>query len=189
MDIFVCNCCDTKYPTLHKHTHHKVPKALGGKDTPDNLIEICPKCHDTLHAIAHRLLNKGVSLAQITDSLALIYVSNKKAQATCLELAINVRNAQIQTKENGLSPNHLISIGTILRKYYKPLIMHRSQELRLSQDSYIRMLILQDLAKRFNINANLTEENKLISYIKKEKKKSKKLIDREEYNGEDQEDN
>lgn len=170
MEIFVCGCCSKKFPTLHRHVHHKMPKALGGKDTSDNLIEICPSCHDTLHSIAQKMMNKGVSPTQITDSLALIYIDNKKAQETCLELAINVRNAHIQVKEKGLGPNHIIALSTTLRKYYKPLVMNRARELNISQESYIRMLILQDISKRFNINANLTEENRLISYIKKEKK-------------------
>jgi len=50
----------------------------------------------------------------------------------------------------------------------------------LTQESYIRMLILQDVAKRFNLTANLLEENRLITYIKKEKSNS--FIDRGEQN-------
>lgn len=179
MEIFSCGCCEKTYPTLHRHIHHRMPRALGGKDTPDNLISICPGCHDTLHSIAYRMLSKNVSMIQIVDSLALIFVGNKKAQNTCLELAVNVRNAQIEVKEKGLGPNHLISIGTILRKYFKPLIINRYRELHLTQESYIRMLILQDLCKRFNLNTSLTEENQLISCIKKEK--SNKFINRGEF--------
>lgn len=177
--FFVCGCCLKRFPTLHKHAHHKTPKALGGKDTQDNLIEICPGCHDSIHAIAHRMLSKNVSMTQIIDSLALIYIDNKKAQETCLLLATNVRNAEIQVKEKGLGPNHIIAIGTTIRMYYKPFIMSRYRELNISQESYIRMLILQDLSKRFNINANLTEENRLISYIKKEKKNKSITVEEE----------
>jgi hypothetical protein len=180
MEIFFCGCCSIKYPTLHRHVHHKKPRALGGKDTEDNLIEICPSCHDTIHAIAKRMMSKNVSPTQIIDSLALIYINNKKAQETCLELATNIRNAQIQAQEKGLGPNHMILIGTTLRQYYKPLIMNRATELNISQENYFRMLILQDLSKRFNINANLNEEVRLINYIKKEKKK--KTFGRDESN-------
>jgi hypothetical protein len=169
MQTFFCGCCSKHFPTIHKHTHHKDPRALGGKDTPDNLIEICPSCHDTLHAIAYRMLSKKTTQAQIMDSLALIFIDNKKAQDVCLELATKVRNAQIHSQEKGLGPNHIINIGTSLRKFYKPLIMNRYKELNLSQESYIRMLILNDLAKRFNLSVSLTEENHLMGKIKKEK--------------------
>jgi len=180
METFVCGCCSKQYPTLHKHVHHKVPRALGGKDIAANLIELCPGCHDSLHSIAHRMLSKKVSQTQIIDSLMLIYIDNKKAQDICLQLALNVRNAQIQSDEKGLGPNHLITIGTTIRKFYKPLIINRYKELKLTQESYIRMLILQDVAKRFNLTANLLEENRLITYIKKEKSNS--FIDRGEQN-------
>jgi len=178
MQTFFCGCCGKQFPTLHKHSHHKTPRALGGKDTPDNLIEICPSCHDTLHSVAYRMLSKKTSHSQLIDSLALIFVDNKKAQDTCFQLAINVRNAQILSQEKGLGPNHIINIGTSLRKFFKPLITNRARELKLSQESYLRMLIFNDITKRFGITVSLTEENHLMSQIKKEK--SNTLIKRDE---------
>jgi len=170
MDTFVCGCCSNKFPTIHKNIHHKTPRALGGKDISDNLIELCPSCHDALHAVAHKMLSKKTSHSQIIDSIALIFLNNKKAQEICFDLAVNVRNAQIHANEEGLGPNHLIQIGTTLRKYFKPLIMNRYKELNLTQDSYIRMLILTDIMRRFNLqNVSLAEENRLINYIRKEK--------------------
>jgi hypothetical protein len=142
---------------------------LGGKDTLDNLIEICPNCHDALHAIAHKLKDKKTSRAQIMDSLALIYPDNKKAQDVCLELALNVRNAMIDAAERGLGPHHLISISTVIRNYYKPMITHRVRELNISQEAYIRGLILSDIAKRFNLNISLSEEKLIMANIKKQK--------------------
>jgi DNA-directed RNA polymerase subunit F len=144
---------------------------MGGKDTADNLIDICPTCHDALHAIAHKLMDKKTSRTQILDSIALIYPKNKKAQDTCLELALHVRNAMIDGKEKGLGPNHLVSISTVIRMYYKPLIMHRVRELDTTQEDYIRGLILSDLAKRFNLNLNLSEEKRIMSNIKEQKTK------------------
>jgi len=177
MEVFSCGCCSKTLPTLHKHVHHKLPRALGGKDIPDNLIELCPACHDTLHSIAYKMLSKKSSSTQMIDSLSLIYIGNKKAQETCLQLAMAVRNAHIHAKEKGLGPNHLVNIGTTIRKYFKPLIMTRYRELNISQESYLRMLILSDLAKRFNLNVSLTQENQLLSQIKKEK--SNALIERD----------
>jgi len=171
MEIFICGCCSKKLPTLHRHIHHKIPRSLGGKDTQDNLIEICPDCHDALHAIAYRLMDNKTSRTQIIDSIVLIYPSNKKAQDTCLELALNVRNAMILGKEKGLGPNHIVNIGTAIRMYYKPLIAHRVRELNTSQEDYIRGLILADIGKRFNLNISMTEEKRIMSNIKTQRKK------------------
>lgn len=169
MEIFICNCCSKKLPTLHRHTHHKIPKSLGGKDTQDNLIDICPDCHDALHAVAFKMMSKNVSSTQIIDSVALIYPGNEKAQKICLELATWVRNANISSKEKGLGPDHVVSIGTSIRMYYKPMIMERYRELGTSQEGYIRGLILADIARRFNLSINHVEEKIIMENIKKQR--------------------
>lgn len=171
MEIFICGCCANKLPTIHRNIHHKLPKALGGKDTQDNLIDLCPNCHDALHAIAHRLRDNRTSRSQILDSIALIYPSNKTAQEICLELALNVRNAMIASQEQGMGPNHLVSISTVLRLYYKPMIANRVRELNTSQEDYLRGLILSDLSKRFNMVISPMEEKRIMKNIKEQRKK------------------
>jgi len=173
MEIFNCGCCGNKYPTLHKHTHHKNPRAMGGKDVDSNLIDLCPACHDAIHAIAYRMLNKKTSRIQIIDSIALIYPQNKKAQETCIDLAVLIRNYAIENQEKDLGPNHLVNIGTIIRKFFKPLVAQRAAELGTSQEGYIRSLILSDVAKRFNLNLSLVEENGIIKKIQKGKTSEK----------------
>lgn len=169
MALFVCGCCGERFPTIHKNVHHKIPRSLGGKDIQSNLIELCPGCHDALHAIAYRMMSKKVSRMQVLDSIALIYPQNKKAQELCLELALNVRNAMIDSQEKGLGPDHIVNLTTTLRMYYKPLIANRIRELNTSQENYIRGLILSDLAKRFNLQISLVEEKMLMDNIKKQK--------------------
>lgn len=41
-----CEYCRKEGTT---HTHHIKTKGSGGNDTPDNLIELCPLCHDLVH--------------------------------------------------------------------------------------------------------------------------------------------
>lgn len=86
------------------------------------------------------------------DMLNSIYPDNKEAQKNCMELAIIVRDSMIQHKEKGLDPNHLVSISTTLYKKHKDFITTRIKELKLTQEEYIRSLILQDLGKRFGLN-------------------------------------
>ena len=161
---FRCGCCVELYPTLHKHTHHKTPKALGGKDTPDNLIDLCPQCHDALHNVAYKLLTNIHGQAKVIDSLTMIYKDNAKAKENCLELAIQVRNAMVLQKEKGLAPNDLVNISTTLRKQHKTLMEARVRELKKSQESYLRGLVLADLAGRFkDIPISSAEEDRLIN--------------------------
>jgi hypothetical protein len=172
MSVFNCGCCGILYPTLHQHTHHKIPQSTGGLDTPDNLIELCPGCHDTLHNIAHKLMSKKTPVGQVTDALQIIYKDNLNAQKMCMELAVHVRNAMINRKEKGLSPNQLVSVSTTIRKKYKDMLIVRCKELNRSQDDYIRDLLLKDLSKRFNLPEDTTfTEKQAIKAIKVNKKK------------------
>lgn len=41
----VCRVCGNK---AH-HRHHIISKSLGGKNTKDNLVELCASCHHEIH--------------------------------------------------------------------------------------------------------------------------------------------
>ena len=164
---FTCGCCSEIYPVLHKHTHHKTPRALGGKDTLDNLIDLCPGCHDALHNVAYKLVSKQHGQAKVIDSLTLIYKDNARAKEVCLDLATQVRNAMIVGKERGKEPNDLVNLGTVLRKQHKTLVEMRCRELKVSQEAYLRGLVLADVGKRFQgLAISNTEESRLIKLIK-----------------------
>lgn len=167
--LFACGCCKGKFPSLYKHTHHKTPRALGGKDTPDNLIDICPGCHDAIHGTAWKLANKKMADSKAIDAVHLIYKENEGAIKMCLELAYKVRNAMLVGGETELSQDAVVSIATTIRKRHKTLIAARVSELRTSQENYLRGLILTDLAKRFNLSLSATEEGRLIKQLKKGK--------------------
>lgn len=57
MKMFTCEICQKTFPESLRHEHHKVPKALGGSDRPDNIAQLCNADHMHLHAIAHMLVN------------------------------------------------------------------------------------------------------------------------------------
>lgn len=54
-----CAECDEHLPKLQ--THHRVPHALGGPDTIDNAVGLCPEDH----AEADRLAFKGIIYPQV----------------------------------------------------------------------------------------------------------------------------
>lgn len=169
---FPCGCCEQIFPSIHKHTHHKTPRALGGQDTPDNLIDLCPGCHDALHNVAYKLMTRRHGQAKVIESLSLIYKDNTLAKQRCLDLAVQVRNAMVVAKDRGdyKDPNELANVMTTIRKQHKVLIEARARELKLTQEAYVRGCVLADLSKRFNtLGINEAEETALIKQLKKRK--------------------
>lgn len=146
--IFTCECCLQPTPDIYRNVHHEWPEALGGSNDPSNLRQLCAGCHDGLHAIANILLQRKLSRS-VTDQLLLIYPDNPKARENCLKLAEKVRDATIITRERGLPDNHPTEVSTTIRKKVKDVLRLRVGELRVSQEEYLRGLILQDLNKRF----------------------------------------
>lgn len=54
--------CQSKRKVEHSknlHVHHIIFKSDGGPDTKENLIALCKRCHDDLHAGLYELANKG----------------------------------------------------------------------------------------------------------------------------------
>jgi len=166
MSVFNCGCCGVLFPDMYKHTHHKIPQGVGGPDTPDNLIDLCPGCHDALHNIAHKMLSNKYPVGKILDTIHLIYKDNQKAKKICQELATNVRNAMLKSREEGLHPDHLIAVTTSLRKRMKDLLSLRCKELKISQEDYLRGLIIQDLKPRYLLQDTPFSENKLVKALK-----------------------
>jgi hypothetical protein len=51
---WICEYCGKESSTLERH--HIVPKAEGGPDVCENLIDLCPDCHTKMHAIHFRII-------------------------------------------------------------------------------------------------------------------------------------
>jgi hypothetical protein len=162
---FYCGCCKEHFPSIHRHVHHKIPRATGGPDTPDNLIELCPGCHDALHSIAYKLLSPKVSQTQILDQLRLLYKDNDKALRMCMQLAKYVRDALLYERENGKDPDQLVSLSTTLHRRHKDLIMVYCRENRISQESYFRNIVLRHLATLHHLD--VAAEMRMLQNFKK----------------------
>jgi len=44
-DDFMCQCCQSRFPTAELEIHHLLPRAQGGSDSIRNLITLCKPCH------------------------------------------------------------------------------------------------------------------------------------------------
>lgn len=165
--LFRCACCVNSFPAFYRHEHHRIPQSAGGPDTPENLLELCPGCHDALHKVAYKLLGKA-NVAMVKDTLGFIFKDNLKAQQTCLELAIYVRDSMVKAREEGLDPNHIVTVATSLQKKHKDVFAICCQDARVSQEAYLRMLILHDLKRHYpNLVGNVIEENQTVRVLKK----------------------
>lgn len=150
--IFACECCGDSFPGLHRHVHHKIPQALGGKDDADNLVELCPGCHDTLHKAAYMLVSKKYQPSHAIDAIKFVYKTNPKAVKNCLDLACLVRDSMIAaTESESGDPEQLVSLQLTLKRKHKEIIKVYCREKRISMEKYIRSLIIKDLLNKYGV--------------------------------------
>lgn len=168
---FTCGCCGDVFPPTFKNTHHIIPRATGGKDTPDNLIDLCPGCHDALHALAYKMVSKNASTTAAIDQTRVIFKDNEKGLRKCIELAQHAADAMVVTREKGVAHDQVVPIATTLTKGTKDLAMARARSLGTSQEGYLRSLILQDLGDAFpQVRGRLGDEVMAIRNAKAKKK-------------------
>ena len=63
-----CAACGLNYPLLD--IHHIQPRAEGGSDDPDNLIDLCPNCHRLMHCQLWELTTLGRELLALEVEFA-----------------------------------------------------------------------------------------------------------------------
>lgn len=162
--LFKCGCCDELFPDVHKHTHHKKPKALGGKDNFENLIDLCPACHDTLHRLAYMMRSGKYAETAIRDTAFFVYKDNIRAQESVLSLARIVKDAMISSDEQGADPDQPVSITTTIRKKHKDLIHLYCKDKRISMEDYLRSLLIKDILNGHGVTP---DEHQLIKKLKR----------------------
>ena len=57
-DNWRCIECNSQVKGRNAHVHHKIPRALGGADTEQNLITLCAGCHSQKHLNLHASLGR-----------------------------------------------------------------------------------------------------------------------------------
>lgn len=163
MNLFNCDCCGELFPDMYKNVHHKIPDAAEGPDSLDNLANLCPGCHDALHNLAYKLMSKSASNAQAYDQLNVIFKENTKAIAICKDLAHKVRDAMVKKKEQGIQdPTYPVQVNVTLQHQHRELLAVLCKDMRISQDTFIRGIILKELERI---------SGKKLSFIKPVKKR------------------
>lgn len=167
LTIFRCYVCEEKFPSIHQHVHHKVPRSLGGKDTPDNLVELCPQCHDLLHNIAYKLVSKKYSVSFLEDNIRFVYKTNDNAVKRCLELACLVRDELIQARESEKNPNEFVDIYVRMRFKHKKKIHEWAKSSNVSLEDMVRNILLKAVSDKFNMTIDHKAESNAVRLNKK----------------------
>ena len=156
--VFRCGVCALAFPVMQRHVHHKVPRAVGGKDVPSNLIELCSGCHGALHSVAYRMAGKEPK-QKVLDSVYLLYQGDRQKAQACLELASKVHQELVLQKERGGDPDALAEVATVLRRRHKDILRRHCRDLGLSVEEYLRRLIVKDLLHRHGVQPDLESSN------------------------------
>lgn len=151
------------------HTHHIVPRHMGGDDSPDNLVELSVEDH----AQAHRILYETHGLK--ADLMAWLMLSGKTTEGELvrIELAkeghkkfresgVAYKNAQKKTADalrgRKLSVQHAESIGKGLKLYYtdNPEAIERQRQIFLThiEQHRVRMQDAQHIEKMATARRN-----------------------------------
>lgn len=145
MSFFQCHICKKATAEIFRNVHHIWPRALGGDDSPENLVALCSGCHDNLHAIAYKLLSKKPNLAMIEDSLRIAY-EDLGAVQRCKELASKVRDATIKTRESRtIKDEHKMFFSLSSQAKLKLEVFCKSR--KISQEKAIRFFVENALSK------------------------------------------
>jgi len=113
VQLVTCYICKQLKPRKLAHEHHKVPRAAGGKDTKDNLVYLCPTCHDNLHRFAEMISNgkssEAVDLATLEyKAPAVRSRSMKLAQLVAKSFAIPGLDERAETEVRVTLPTELV---------------------------------------------------------------------------------
>lgn len=151
---FICYICNETYPSSVLNTHHKIPRAAGGSDDPENLKMLCSGCHDVLHSIASMLANPR-RLGMVSDNLRLIYPDKGETRKRCLELARIVQEHMQKKREGGLEDVDTLETVTIqMPKEIKKLLFTATQDTfingkKIGIARYVLLVLCNALVKKF----------------------------------------
>ena len=124
-DGYQCQHCDKKNTRLE--AHHIIYTSQGGKDTLDNLITLCAKCHDKIHKGKITLDTSGVS--GFIDQIAQRTMQGKTYMYKIINKITNIRlvfgyQISFYRKERDLPKTHdsdALCVATLLTREIIPL--------------------------------------------------------------------
>ncbi len=128
--------------------HHKVPKSLGGKNTPDNLVKLCPGCHQSMHTIA-RMMRNPKRVGEVRTALQITF-PGPQAQTRCVELAqLECRSRALKRAEVEADTEREIGVGLKLKRPYRDALQLIARDRKLSMANYTRKIMEEHIRSVF----------------------------------------
>lgn len=154
MIAYQCFVCEEDVPITLDVSHHRIPRAYGGQDGPQNEVQICTRCHDVLHRVAVML--RGTKASLVPDTLKTVY-SSQASQFRVMELARIVNKFALQKKEKTLEDADSLDeqIQFSLPATYKAklrVLANETQDAtgrRMGIARFVRKIVIDVLDKKF----------------------------------------
>lgn len=146
MNSFKCYICAEMFSSDFVNKHHKIPKALGGADTPDNLLNLCAGDHQNMHTLA-RMMRNPKRVGEVRSAVQSMFPQGA-AQSRCLELANLVNRSTVMSAEQkALDVEREIGIGLKLKKPYRDALQLIARDRGLSMANYTRKIIEDNIRR------------------------------------------
>lgn len=138
--FFICYICEAEKPVDFRNRHHKVPKSLGGSDANDNLVDLCPGCHQEMHAVA-RMMRNPKRAGEVRTAVQMVFPL-QSAQRRCLELAqLECRSKIMNRAAVEADKEREIGVSLKLKRPYRDALQLIARDRGLSMADYIRKLV------------------------------------------------
>jgi hypothetical protein len=122
------------------NSHHKVPKSMGGTDAPDNKVNLCPGCHQEMHAVA-RMMRNPKRVGEVKTALNMAF-PGPQAQARCVELAqLECRSKILNRAAVEADTEREIGVALKLKKPYRDALQLIARDRKLSMANYARKIM------------------------------------------------
>lgn len=103
-DQSICRECGKAVSGRDAHVHHNLPRALGGRDVPENLVTLCSGCHSIKHANLHVRLGTRF-LQSLAVRIAKLFGGNDLKNVHAKNLGLALRYLGIaRLRSNQLDP-------------------------------------------------------------------------------------
>lgn len=142
------------FPESLHHLHHKVPKSLGGADTPENLVNLCQTDHQLLHTVAYMLINKNRK-HEVEPTLQAVYPNDLARQKKVMEFAVYVAKEMALKKEIKKEADQETRVTVELPQLYLELLkltgfdMPRANGRPTGVSTLLRVIVAEFLSKKF----------------------------------------
>lgn len=127
-----CWICVREMPPEITHTHHIKPKHTGGSDEEENLVRICPTCHQMVHTCAYSVLRKKDGGASRAANIV------KRAFPSGEEAPLQRKNAELMIEEcvQEMRDHAADPSMTFLNRIAVPLSVRQRLEVKAKQRGY-----------------------------------------------------